>query len=167
MRNCKINYFVSSEVSNNELTELLNFYGSDKGGNGKIHNFSDYYSSIFYFRKNQIKNLLEVGLDTNNINLASNMGTDGKPLTSFRACQDYFKNSDIYGADIDKTILKNEGRIKTFFVDQTDKSSIELMFRNIGNILFDIIIDDGLRNLRLILIFLKIHLNFYQKKEFT
>ena len=114
MRNCKINYFVSSEVSNNELTELMNFYGSDKG-RGKIHNFSDYYSSIFYFKKNQIKNLLEVGLGTNNINLASNMGADGKPLASLRAWQDYFKNADIYGADIDKTILKNEGRIKTFF----------------------------------------------------
>ena len=144
MRNCKINYFVSSEVSNNELTELMNFYGSDKGGNGKIHNFSDYYSSIFYFKKNQIKNLLEVGLGTNNINLTSNMGADGKPLASLRAWQDYFKNAAIYGADIDKTILKNEGRIQTFFVDQTDKFSIELMFQNIGNVLFDIIIDDGL-----------------------
>ena len=144
MRNCKINYFVSSEVSNNELTQLMNFYGSDKGGNGKIHNFSDYYSSIFYFKKNLIKNLLEVGLGTNNINLASNVGVDGKPLASLRAWQDYFKNADIYGADIDKTILKNEGRIKTFFVDQTDKSSIELMFQNIGKVLFDIIIDDGL-----------------------
>ena len=35
-------------------------------------------------------------------------------------------------------------RIKNFFVDQTCKSSIEAMFKNIGNVLFDIIIDDGL-----------------------
>ncbi len=144
MRKCRINYFVSSEVVNNELTELMDFYGSDKGGYDKIHNFSDYYSSIFYFKKNQIKNILEIGLGTNNVNLASNMGIDGKPLASLRAWQDYFKNAEIYGADIDKTILKNEGRIKTFFVDQTNKSSIELMFQNIGNVLFDIIIDDGL-----------------------
>ena len=143
MHNCKINYFVSSEISNNELTRLMNFYGSDKGGEGKIHNFSDYYSKIFCFKKNQIRNILEVGLGTNNINLASNMGADGKPLASLRAWQDYFENANIYGADIDKTILKNEGRIKTFFVDQTDKSSIESMFQNIGNILFDIIIDDN------------------------
>ena len=144
MRKSKINYFVSSEISNNQLTQLMNFYGSDKGGKSKIHNFSDYYSLIFYFKKNQIKNLLEVGLGTNNINLPSNMGTDGNPLASLRAWQDYFENADIYGADIDKTILQNEGRIRTFFVDQTCKSSIEAMFKNIGNVLFDIIIDDGL-----------------------
>ena len=45
MRKSKINYFVSSEISNNQLTQLMNFYGSDKGGKSKIHNFSDYYSS--------------------------------------------------------------------------------------------------------------------------
>ena len=50
----------------------------------------------------------------------------------------------MYVDDIDKEILKNEDRIKTFYVDQTNAISIAELYKNIGNINFDIIIDDGL-----------------------
>ena len=43
-----VNYFVSSNITNKKLTELMNYYGSDKGGVNKDHNFSDYYSEIFF-----------------------------------------------------------------------------------------------------------------------
>ena len=72
------------------------------------------------------------------------MGEKGKPLASLRAWRDYFKNANIYGADIDKNILKNESRIKTFYVDQTDPNTIDEMFKNIGVSNFDIILEDGL-----------------------
>ena len=39
------------------------------------------------------------------------MGSEGVPLASLRAWRDYFKNANIYGADIDKGILKDEERI--------------------------------------------------------
>ena len=39
----------------------------------------------------------------------------------------YFLNATIYGADVDKKILKNEEKIKTYYVDQTDKNSINEM----------------------------------------
>ena len=58
--------------------------------------------------------------------------------------KDYFVNANVYGADIDKEILKNEDRIKTFYVDQTNAISISELYKNIGNVNFDIIIDDGL-----------------------
>ena len=58
--------------------------------------------------------------------------------------KDYFVNANVYGGDIDKEILKNEDRIKTFYVDQTNAISISELHKNIGNINFDIIIDDGL-----------------------
>jgi len=142
--NAKINYFVQSRFLDKSLTDLMNYYGSDKGGFDKDHNFSDYYSTIFFDKKESVKNILEIGLGTNNIKVPSNMGLQGKPLASLRAWKDYFANANVYGADIDKEILKNEDRIKTFYVDQTNAISISELYKNIGNINFDIIIDDGL-----------------------
>ena len=53
-------------------------------------------------------------MGTNDTNVLSNMGPEGKPLASLRAWRDYFQNANIYGADIDKNILKDEDRIKMF-----------------------------------------------------
>ena len=122
----------------------MNFYGSDKGGLNDHHNYTEYYSEIFYLKRNTIKTFLEVGLGTNNINIPSNMGPTGKPLASLRAWRDYFFNAKIYGADIDRSILKNEERIKTHFVDQNDPLTISEMFKNFNEEKFDIIIEDGL-----------------------
>jgi hypothetical protein len=76
--------------------------------------------------------------------MASNMGKDGVPLASLRAWRDYFENANIYGADIDRNILKNEQRIKTFFVDQTNPATINSLFDEIGINNFDVILEDGL-----------------------
>ena len=139
----KLNYTVNSSI-NSKLTELMNFYGSDKGGKNNHHNYSDFYSELLFHKKKDIKNFLEIGLGTNDITKASNMGKDGVPLASLKAWRDYFENANIYGADIDKNILKNENRIKTFFVDQTDPNTIKELFNNIGEVKFDVILEDGL-----------------------
>lgn len=139
----KLNYTVNSST-NSKLTELMNFYGSDKGGKNNHHNYSDFYSELFFNKKNIIRNFLEIGLGTNDITKASNMGKDGIPLASLKAWRDYFENADIYGADIDKNILKNDNRIKTFYVDQTDPNTINQLFKKIGKIKFDVILEDGL-----------------------
>ena len=137
-------FYISNSKINPQLKELMNHYGSDKGGMTNHHNFANYYSEIFDNKKDKIKNFLEIGLGTNNENLASNMGKDGKPLASLRAWRDYFKNAQIYGADIDRDILNDEDRIKTFYVDQTNPSSIKELFINIGVNKFDVILEDGL-----------------------
>ena len=139
----KLNYTVNSST-NSKLTELMNFYGSDKGGRNNHHNYSDYYSELFFNQRKRIKNFLEIGLGTNDISMASNMGKEGIPLASLKAWRDYFENANIYGADIDKNILKNDTRIKTFFVDQTNPETIKLMFEKIGVNKFDVILEDGL-----------------------
>ena len=138
--------YISRLNNNNELTNLMNLYGSDKGGRNNDHNYASYYSKIFFHKKNQIKNFLEIGLGTNNQNLVSNMGSNGVPLASLRAWRDYFINANIYGADIDKNILKNEERIETYYVDQTNPITINELFINLGDIKFDIILDDGLHH---------------------
>jgi len=142
-KNLNISY-LSNGNTNQELKKLMDLYGSDKGGRNNHHNYAQYYSEIFSNKKDKIQNFLEIGLGSNNPEVPSNMGLDGKPLASLRAWRDYFKNANIYGADIDKNILKNEERIKTFFVDQTDPTTIKEMFRDIGISKFDIILEDGL-----------------------
>ena len=141
-KNLKLSY-LSSGNTNQELKKLMDFYGSDKGGKNNQHNFAQYYSDIFNNKKEKVKNFLEIGLGSNNLDVPSNMGVDGKPLASLRAWRDYFINGNIYGADIDKNILKNEERIKTYYVDQTNPTSIKEMFKNIGISKFDIILEDG------------------------
>ena len=136
--------YLSNSKNNNQLTDLMNLFGSDKGGRNNHHNFASYYSEIFFHKRNDIKNFLEIGLGTNDTSVLSNMGSNGIPLASLRAWRDYFKNANIYGADIDKNILKNEDRIETFYVDQTDPITIKEMFKNIGEKKFDIILEDGL-----------------------
>ena len=141
--NMHVKYIKNLKVDK-KLTELMNYHGSDKGGRTGEHNYSDFYSEIFLNNKNDIKNFLEIGLGTNNISLQSNMGKNGIPLASLRAWKDYFPNANIYGADIDRKILKNENRIKTFYVDQTDPNTIFDLFSQIKVKEFDVIIEDGL-----------------------
>lgn len=154
--------YLSNSKSNQILTDLMNLHGSDKGGKNNHHNYSDYYSELFYNNKNNIKNFLEIGLGSNNTNIPSNMGSDGIPLASLRAWKDFFKNANIFGADIDKNILKNEDRIKTFYVDQTDPKSIKEMFEKIGIKKFDIILEDGLHEFNANLCFFENSINFLE-----
>ena len=124
-----------------ELSILFNKYGSDKSSK---HNYHFFYA---YFLKNkqEIKNIVEIGLGTNNVNVISNMGISGKPGASLRAFKEFCPNANIYGGDVDKGILFNEERIKTFFVDQTCKKSLN-EFKNQLPDAIDLFIDDGLHS---------------------
>ena len=161
-KNAKFTY-LSNSCTNDKLTELMNFYGSDKGGRNNHHNYTNYYSEIFFNKKENIKNFLEIGLGTNNIKVASNMGKNGSPLASLRAWRDYFKNANIYGADIDKDILLNENRIKTFYVDQTNPKTIKELFFKIGVKKFDIIIEDGLHEYNANICFFENSIEYLEK----
>ena len=117
-----------------ELCNIMSKYGSDKGQGP--HNYTIYYDEIFKSMRNKSLSLFELGLGTNNLDVKSNMGPNGKPGASLRGWKEYFINSKIYGADIDKRILFEEDDIKTFHCDQTNKSSIDEMWSN--NLLKDI-----------------------------
>jgi hypothetical protein len=139
--------------NNNLLTKLCEFYKSDKGSinhhkkgiwGWRAHTYSNYYYSLFNHFKDDVKLVFECGIGTNNPDLPSNMTVNGIPGASLRVWRDYFKNAQIYGADIDKNILFQEDRIKTYYVDQLNTPSIETMWKRIGIQNFDIIIDDGL-----------------------
>jgi|APCry1669189883_1035261.scaffolds.fasta_scaffold10449_3 SAM-dependent methyltransferase len=141
-----------------DMCKLFADYRSDKSS---WHNYTTLYNLIFeaYQLKDKPINLFELGLGTNNTSIKSNMGANGKPGASMRAFSDYFPNANIYGADIDKDILFQEGRIKTFFCDQTNPEVIQNMWSNIDEE-FDVIIDDGLHEAWANIIFFQ---NSFQK----
>lgn len=139
--------------SRTDLCDLMDFHGSDKAS-GR-HNYTKLYYQLFKDIRYNNLNVFELGLGTNNIDIVSNMGENGKPGASLRGWRDFFPNSKIYGADIDKRILFEEDRIKTFYCDQTKPNEIQKMWeKNQINDEFDIIIEDGVHSFDASIIFL-------------
>jgi hypothetical protein len=117
-------------------------YGSDKA---RAHKYTAVYSALFKGRYDQPLRVFELGLGTNNPEAPSNMGVFGVPGASLRGWRELFPHALVYGADIDRRILFQEDRIKTFYCDQLDQSSIRELWSHAdlqGGA--DIIIEDGL-----------------------
>jgi hypothetical protein len=125
-----------------ELKKLFDRYGSDKA---TFHDYHLLYGSILVERET-VTTMLEIGIGTHYPDVVSTMGAPGKPGASLRAFRDFLPNATIYGADVDKRILFAEDRIRTFFVDQTDRCSFEQLTANFDGAEFDLIIDDGLHS---------------------
>lgn len=140
----KIDYFITNQLNNQqtELCRIMNHERSDKG-NG-WHNYTQLYYFLLKDLKDKELNIFEVGIGTNNTDVASNMSKNGMPGASLRGWRTFFPKSFVYGADIDQRILFTEERIKTFYVDQLKPNTIKEMWAKIGSQQFDLIIDDGL-----------------------
>jgi hypothetical protein len=141
-----VEQFVGSSIENSDtddLRALFQKYGSDKSTG---HNYHLIYSWLLSAKRQDNLTLLEIGLGTNNIDVPSNMGLEGKPGASLRAFRDWAPRSRIFGADVDKRILFREDRIETFFVDQTQPSVLRELAARFPAASFDLIIDDGLHN---------------------
>jgi hypothetical protein len=123
------------------LKDLCDYHGSDKA---MTHNYHLLYGPILA-QQDAVSAVLEIGIGTNNPDVVSNMGVSGKPGASLRAFREFLPNAQIYGADIDRSILFSEERISTFFVDQTDLGSFDAIADAVGDGL-DLIIDDGLHS---------------------
>jgi hypothetical protein len=134
------------------LLQLCDKYGSDKGEvrtgphpyPWPSHNYADFYSRLFSHCRLGVTKVMECGLGTNNPDIVSSMGADGKPGASLRVWRDYFPNAIVIGADIDREILFEEDRIKTYYLDQTNPQAIAEFWQNVGLEGFDVILDDGL-----------------------
>jgi len=142
--------YLFDEKQTTLLCEIMGRNKSDKGNeniSSSWHNYTTFYYSIFNnIREKQLR-IFELGLGTNNINLPSNMGINGRPGASLYGWCEFFPNSDIFGADIDNDILFNTDKINTFFCDQTNAQIIQKMWDEAKlQEKFDIIIDDGLHS---------------------
>ena len=143
------------------LCAIMNSFGSDKGSTR--HNYTTLYHKLFLPWKNEQLNIFELGVGTNNTSIPSNMGKDGIPGASLYGWELFFPNAQVFGADIDKNILFQNDRIKTFYCDQCDPSSIENLYNKIGSCMFDIIIEDGLHTAEASLTFLENSLHKLRK----
>ncbi|OBJ35701.1 hypothetical protein A5630_08840 [Mycolicibacterium mucogenicum] len=138
------------------LAALCELHGSDKGEvqkGGKArrrswptHTYTDFYEMLFGQKREAVRSVIECGLGTNNPSRESSMGVTGTPGASLRVWREYFPHADVVGIDIDKDILFTEDRIRTYYCDQTDASSVQ-EFKSAAAIpagSVDVIIDDGL-----------------------
>jgi SAM-dependent methyltransferase len=133
-----------------DLCKIMGECGSDKGDiniNESWHNYTLIYNKLFENKRNDKLRVFELGLGSNNPNILSNMCWYKKcrPGASLYGWSEYFKNADIFGADIDKDILFQTDRIKTYYCDQTEPEDIKKLWNQTDLVeLFDIIIEDGL-----------------------
>jgi hypothetical protein len=128
-------------LSPTEMCRVMTKFGSDKGR----HNYTPLYWALFKERRDQPLRIFELGLGSNNPTVLSNMGVFGAPGASHRGWRHLFPHALVYGADIDRAILFEEDRIKTFYCNQLDQSSIRELWSHPdlrGGA--DIIIEDGL-----------------------
>lgn len=118
--------------------ETFRKYGSNKGGEWKYrNNIIRTFNADLYeeeLKEKKITNLLEIGIGLE----------ETGPGSSLRGWKALFPTAKIYGADINKSVLFQEENIKTFFTDQLNKNELINLKKNLNNIFFDLIIDDGL-----------------------
>ena len=140
-----LNFFAkkNSFLFDKNLDFLFEYFNSDKGETyinqytqpskkNKIkiqaHGYSKFYQDIFNPIKNESLNIIEVGSFYGNASAALFF---------------YFKNSKIYGADINPDMFRYKAnRVESLYVDSSSLSSIRNELIN-KNIKFDIIIEDA------------------------
>ena len=148
----KINIDLDKKSSSDSLTNLFNYYGTDKVG----HGYTQFYEKHFKPIKKKNLNILEIG------------SYSGASAASFVK---YFPNSKIYCADINISNFKFlSKRIQVYGLDISNKKMINNFFKKInityGQKYFDIIIDDGSHKLSDMLFSLNIFLKNLKKKHF-
>ena len=144
------------------LNELFNHYGSDKGTiinhpyskkGEKItgHSFGDFYENFFFKFKDDKFNFLEIGT------------WKGASLAAFKK---YFINAIIYGIDRNYKIQYKSNKLKYYNCDTTNNSDLRNIEKKFRNIKFRIIIDDGSHFLNDIIHNLKFFFRFVESGGF-
>ena len=131
------------------LEHYAKYYVLDKSLSTNNHNYIPGYSLLFEPIRQNVKNVLEIGIGS--LENGQMGGVNGPLATlgyktgnSLRCWRDYFKNAYIYGIDIFNHNL-NEDRIITFQADQSSERDLLNVMAKI-NSKVDIIIDDGSHN---------------------
>jgi hypothetical protein len=140
---------VSIDEFQNNCIELGNTFVRNRTDKAGYH-YHILYSYIInrLGGQNAKINLLEIGMGTNNEDLVSSMGWNGRPGASLYAFREYLPNAMLYGCDIDRAILVDSERIKTCYVDQMDATTFDQMVQYFGeSTKYDLIIDDGLHSM--------------------
>jgi hypothetical protein len=137
-------------VERRSLTDIANEYGTDKGTVGPspewpAHNYTDVYEAYLTSLREEPINLIEVGLgvpgDKWEARIARGKNAGGG--ASLKMWYDYFPNARIFGLDINSGAHLDNDRITTHIVDQGDPDALNAFLDSVGDLEFDVIIDDG------------------------
>jgi len=125
------------------LDAISTKYNLDKNISSGCHNYIPRYTQLFEPIRNNVKNILEIGIGSVENGQMSGVVSQGyKTGNSLKCWKEYFLNAQIFGIDIYEHKELNDDRIKTYVADQNDaKCLFNLM--NYINCDLDIIIDDG------------------------
>jgi len=124
------------------LAEIVEKHPSDKCVKWG-HDYIVGYSELFDLKKNNVKNVLEIGIGCLDHEKAMQGGCEYRNGNSLRMWRDYFVNANIYAIDIfPEAMLTEEERVQTFLVDQSSETGLSILKNEISSKL-DIIIDDG------------------------
>lgn len=91
------------------------------------HSYTPFYHALWNHKRHDIKRVFELGINAG---------------ASHRMWEEYFPHAEIVGADFQPHLLFDEGRIKSYYCDQSKAESLEELKEKIGKN-FDIMIDDG------------------------
>ncbi len=128
-----------------ELDLLFEKYQCDKEVN---HGYTALYHTLFTPLRDQPVRLLEVGIGTMiagvNSSMVGYVPDTYRPGGSLRAWRDYFPKGEVWGFDVQPdTQFSDEPRITTRLCNSTSSLSVKETMASIGDLQFDIIIDDG------------------------
>lgn len=124
-----------------EFGEVFLAYGSDKS---TLHDYHKLYAALLHRSRHDVRRVVEIGIGTNDPNLLSTMGVQGKPGASLRAFESLLPRSGVIGADIDEKILFRSGRIWCVSCDQTHLEGFNSLREALAGRPADLLIDDGL-----------------------
>jgi hypothetical protein len=145
-----------------EMCTVMTKHGSDKGAG--THNYTTVYAELFGGLRERPLLIFELGLGAIYPDLRSNMGVTGCPGASLRGWRELFPRAQIFGADIERTVLFESHRIKTFYCDQLDAAAIRDLWKQPsleGGV--DILIEDGLHTFEANISFLEGSLRHVRK----
>lgn len=123
------------------LCDLATKFLTDKGP--KHHGYTKhYYSAIEKYLKGAgaVRRLGEIGIGF--FDCMCHVSSEYKPGASLRMWEAFFPEAEIYGFDINRSILYSEGRVSCHYMDQGQPESMREALAGCGGP-FDLIIDDG------------------------
>lgn len=119
------------------LCELARKHQTDKGGwhltyggasSDTCHNYTPTYYALLKDKRESARHVLEIGVNAG---------------SSLRMWEEFFPNAMIYGLDINSGCLFTAGRIRCEYADQGSAESLTEVMAKLGNVQFDLIVDDG------------------------
>jgi hypothetical protein len=120
------------------LAELARKYRTDKvrdPANPLSHDYIPTYEAILAGKS--IRRILEIGIGYDHL-----FHSEQKAGASLRMWAECFPEAEVYGLDIRNDTFINEGRIHSFWCDQSMEASLRAAIAKTGGD-FDLIVDDG------------------------